>query len=111
MLLELSVQEATTSVPIDSLFPLMMTCLPPETLISCKCKEITGGVVSLVSLVSFISSVQSDPHEMSAVVSSNVDAQMTVAINEATNDFLIIWSLFVQVIMFCCSRYGQIRSS
>lgn len=107
VLLELSVQEATSAVHIDSLFPLMMTCLPPETLTSCKCKEITGGVVSFVSC---ISSVQSDPHEMSAVVSMNVDVQMTVAISEATNGFLITWNLFVQIIMFCCSRYGQIRS-
>ena len=97
VLLELSVQEAMTSVPIDNLFPLMLTCLPPETLTSCKCNEITGGVVSLVSLVSFISSVQSDPHEMSAVVRSNVDVQMTVAISEATNDFLTSRILFIQV--------------
>ena len=107
VLLELSVQEATTSVPIDNLFPLMLTCLPPKTLTSCKCNEITGGVVSFVS---FISSVQSEPHEMSAVVRSNVDVQMTVAISEATNDFLISWNLFVQIIMFSCSRYGHIRS-
>lgn len=107
VLLELSVQEATSAVPIDNLFQLILTCLPPKTLTSCKSNKIEGGVVSFVS---FISSVQSDPHEMSAVVRSNVDVQITVAISEATNDFLISWNLFVQIIMFSCSRYGHIRS-
>lgn len=104
VLLELSVQEATSAVPIDNLFQLILTCLPPKTLTSCKCNEIEGGVVSSIS------SVQSDPHETSAVVRSNIDVQMTVAISEATNDFLISWNLFVQIIIFNCSLYGHIRS-
>ena len=110
VLLELSVQEATSAVPIDNLFQLILTCLPPKTLTSCKCNEIEGGVVSFVSFVSSISSVQSDPHETSAVVRSNIDVQITVAISEATNDFLISWNLFVQIIIFNCCLYGQIRS-
>ena len=104
VLLELSVQEATSAVPIDNLFQLILTCLPPKTLTSCKCNEIEGGVVSSIS------SVQSDPHETSAVFMSNIYDQITVAISDATNDFLISWNLFVQIIIFNCCLYGQIRS-